>query len=174
MRRAFLSVIAALALTLVAVGSAFAVGITNPLPISSDSFQEGSATDCTFTDEIHGGTVTVGEDQVLWHFVINQSTTNNQTLSATFTTAGVKSGTLYKVVDSYVLHYYIITGDPDTLTAASSSGDGMLQLSHVCHHVPPPIIPESPIAVLLVLTGGLTAAWYVSRKLRSSVAPTPA
>ncbi len=83
----------------------------------------------------------------------------------------------YKVLDSFVLHYYIITDDPDTLLSASTSGgaDGSnLQLSHVCHDTPPPVVPESPFAVLLVLTGGLTAAWFVSRKMRSSVAPTAA
>ena len=34
---------------------------------------------------------------------------------------------------------------------------------------PPQDVPEAPLSVLLVLTGGVTTAWYVSRKLRQSV-----
>ena len=171
MTRRLAALLAALSLTLVAVAPAFAAELTNETPISSDSFEEGTAGDCTFTDEINGGTVSAGEGEVLWHFVLNQSPTDTQTLTANFVNAGTQPGVLYKVEDHYVLHFYIITDDPDTLNSASTSGAGNLQLSHVCHGTPPPVIPESPFAVLLVLTGGLTAAWYVSRKMRSSVAP---
>jgi hypothetical protein len=34
---------------------------------------------------------------------------------------------------------------------------------------PPPVVPEAPLTILLLGTGGLTAVWYVSRKLRQSV-----
>jgi hypothetical protein len=34
---------------------------------------------------------------------------------------------------------------------------------------PPPVVPEAPLTVLLLLTGGVTTMWYVSRKLRQSV-----
>jgi hypothetical protein len=37
----------------------------------------------------------------------------------------------------------------------------------------PPIIPEAPFSVLLVLTGGLGAAWFISRRMRPSL-PTAA
>ena len=174
----FISVIAALVLTVLAAVPALAVPLTNPIPtggISSTGFQEGSASSCTFRTDA-GQTITVGEGEVLWHFVLNQSDTNNQTLTATFQNEGTVAGvTPYKVIDAFVLHYYIITDDPDSLLSASTSGSvGNLQLSHVCHHVPPPIIPESPVPALLVVTGGLLAVWLVSRKLGSSATQTAA
>ena len=171
-----ISILAALLLTVLAAMPALAVPLGNATPISSSTFEEGAAGDCTFVDERTGETITVGEGEVLWHFVLNQSETDDQTLTATFQNAGTVSGvTPYKVVDEYVLHYYIVTDDPDTLLSASTSGStGNLRLSHVCHHVPPPIIPESPVPALLVLTGGLLAAWLISRNLKSSASPTAA
>ena len=174
-----ISILAALVLTLVVALPALAVGLTNPIPptgISSTGFEEGSAGDCTFVDERTNETITVGEGEVLWHFVLTQSATDDQTLTATFANEGTVAGvTPYKVVDAFVLHYYIITDDPDSLLSASTSGTtGMLQLSHVCHFVPPPIIPEVPVPALLVVSGGLLAAWVVTRNVRRSSTPTAA
>lgn len=36
-----------------------------------------------------------------------------------------------------------------------------------------PLVPEAPLTVLLLLTGGLGAAWFISRRMRSSL-PTAA
>ena len=54
---------------------------------------------------------------MLWHFVLNQSPNETQTLSGEFDTYGAFGPIApYKVLDTFVLHYYFITGDPDTLT----------------------------------------------------------
>jgi hypothetical protein len=39
---------------------------------------------------------------------------------------------------------------------------------------PPPVVPEAPLTVLLLGTGGLTSVWYVSRKLRQRASLTAA
>ena len=39
---------------------------------------------------------------------------------------------------------------------------------------PPPVVPEAPLTILLLGTGGLTSLWYVSRKLRQSAPLTAA
>jgi hypothetical protein len=55
---------------------------------------------------------------------------------------------------------------------AADSGGGLARVS-----VKPPtdfIIPESPVAILIVLTGGLAAAWFVRRQMRRSAAPAAA
>jgi hypothetical protein len=153
---------AALGLTLLLALPALAVDITNPLPISSDdaAFQ-GSDADCA------GLNLQAG--QVDWHFVLNQSATNNQTLTATFQNAGTITVSPDKVVDSYVLHYDIITG-ADTLLSASTSGNtGMLQLSHICGG-PPPEVPEAPASILLLVSAGFAGLAFVGWRTRRSSA----
>jgi hypothetical protein len=39
---------------------------------------------------------------------------------------------------------------------------------------PPVIIPEAPLAILLVLTSGLLVVWFVSRRMRSASVPAAA
>jgi hypothetical protein len=159
MVRRLAAAVAALGLTLLLAAPALAVDITNPLPITSDAAAfQGSDTDCAGLNLQPG--------QVDWHFVLNQSATNDQTLTATFQTAGTVTVSPDKVVDTYVLHYDIITGT-DTLLSASTSGDtGNLQLSHICNGGPPPDVPEAPASVLLLLTAGLLGAGFVGWRMR--------
>jgi hypothetical protein len=160
--RRLAALVAALAMTLLISVPALAVDITNPVPISSDAagFQ-GTAGECAEFN--------VQPGQVVWHFILNQSSTYDQTLTATFQTAGTITVSPYKVLDSYVLHYKITTGSPDTLLSASTSGTtGNLQLSHICNGGPPPEIPEAPASVLLILTSGLAALGFVGLRMRRS------
>jgi hypothetical protein len=161
--RRLAALMAALALSLSLAAPAWAVDIHQTLPINSDTASlQGSATDCAEFN--------VQPGQVVWHFVLNQSATNNQTLTTTFATFGTTTVSAYKVVDTYVLHYKVTTGSPDTLTAASTSGTtGQLQLSHICNGGPPPVIPEAPASVLLLLTG-LSGLAFMGWRMRRSQA----
>jgi hypothetical protein len=153
--------LAASALMLMLAGPAFAVEITNPLPISSASFGVNTDGNC------HG---TPTQDQLDWHFVLNQSATDDQTLTVTFQSAGTITVSPDQVVDSFVLHYDVYTNGADTLIAASTSGDtGNLQLSDICGN-PPPVIPEAPASALLVLTSGLAALGFVAWRMRRNAA----
>jgi hypothetical protein len=151
-----------MALTLLFVGPALAVGITNALPIDSDGSPQGTAEDCAEFN--------VQPGQVVWHFVAH-TTDPNETLTATFTNAGTfPNVTPYKTVDHYELHFAITTGSPDTLTDASTTGDGNLQLSHICDGGPGGDVPEAPASVLLLLTAGLAGLAYVGWRMRTSTA----
>ena len=149
-----------------------AADLTNETPISSNDAgdveeYEGTAEQCA---DLPDGVAPAGPGEVLWHFIVNQSSTDDQTVTATFTTAGILTQGPDKVVDSFVLHYYFRTGSPDTLLSATSSGDGMLLLSHFCNGGPPPEIPEAPASILLVVTGALAAAGFVAWQMRRSAA----
>ncbi len=161
MTRRLAATLAAFGLTLMLAAPAFAVDLNagQTLPISWDAAAyQGSDTDCA------GLNLQAG--QVDWHFVLNQSATNDQTLTTTFQTAGTSTVSADKVVDTYVLHYDIVTG-MDTLLSASTSGDtGTLQLSHICNGGPPPEIPEAPFSALLVLTAGLMGLGFVGWRMR--------
>jgi hypothetical protein len=160
--RRLATLVAALSLALLMAVPAFAVDISNQMPVSSDAAgYQGTAEDCAEFN--------VQPGQVVWHFILNQSATDNQTLTATFQTAGTITVSPYKVLDTYVLHYAITTGSPDTLLSASTSGTtGNLVLSHICNGGPPPEIPEAPASVLLVLTSGLAALGFVGWRMRRS------
>jgi hypothetical protein len=140
---------------------ALAVDIHQTLPITSDAAAfQGTADECT--------SLNLQPGQVDWHFVLNQSATNDQTLTATFSTFGSTTVSPDKVVDTYVLHYDIVTG-PDTLVSASTSGTtGQLQLSNICNGGPPPDVPEAPLSILLLVTAGLFGLGFVGWKMRRS------
>jgi hypothetical protein len=151
------SALAAFGLTLLLVGPALAVEINQQLPISSGAFGVDTTGNC------HG---TPTQDQLDWHFVLNQSATDDQTLTVTFQNAGTITVSPDQVVDTFVLHYDVYTNGADTLLAASTSGDtGILVLSDICGN-PPPEIAESPFSALLVLTSGLAALGFVAWKMR--------
>jgi hypothetical protein len=160
--RRFATLVTALAIALLMAVPALAVEISTTLPVSSDAAEfQGTAGECAEFN--------VQPGQVVWHFILNQSATDNQTLTATFQTAGTITVSPYKVLDTYVLHYQITTGSPDTLLSASTSGTtGNLVLSHICNGGPPPEIPEAPASVLLVLTSGLAALGFVGWRMRRS------
>jgi hypothetical protein len=146
---------------LMLAGPAFAVEIHQTLPISSATFGVNTDGNC------HG---TPTQDQLDWHFVLNQSATNNQTLTVTFQNAGIITVAPDQVVDFYVLHYDVYTTGADTLLAASTSGDtGILVLSDICGN-PPPVIPEAPFSALLVLSAGFVALGFVAWRMRQSAA----
>jgi hypothetical protein len=151
------SALAAFGLTLLLVGPALAVEINQKLPIASGDFGVDTTGDC------HG---TPTQDQLDWHFVLNQSATDDQTLTVTFADAGTITVSPNQIEDTFVLHYDVYTDGADTLLSASTSGDtGMLLLSDICGN-PPPEIPEAPFSALLVLTSGLAALGFVAWKLR--------
>ena len=158
-KRRLAAAVAALGLALVLVAPALAVEIHQDLPITSAGFGVNTDGDC------HG---TPSQDQLDWHFVLNQSATDDQTLTVTFQNAGTITVSPDQVVDNFVLHYDVYTTGADTLLSASTSGDtGMLQLSDICGN-PPPVIPEAPASALLLLTGGLFALGFVGWRMRRS------
>lgn len=153
--------LAALGLMLMLAGPALAVEINQTLPISSQTFGVDTSGSC------HG---TPTQDQLDWHFVLNQSATDNQTLTVTFQNAGTFTVSSDQVVDSFVLHYDVYTTGDDTLVSASTSGDtGILVLSDICGN-PPPVIPEAPFSALLILTAGLGSLGFVAWRMRRSAA----
>jgi hypothetical protein len=153
--------LAASALMLILAGPALAVEINQTLPISSANFGVDTSGNC------HG---TPTQDQLDWHFVLNQSATDDQTLTVTFQNAGTITVSPDQVVDSFVLHYDVYTNGADTLLAASTSGDtGILVLSDICGN-PPPVIPEAPASALLVLTSGLAALGFLAWRMRRKAA----
>lgn len=94
--------------------------IHQTLPIAADSFQQED--DC--------GSITEG---TAWHFILTGAASPaGSTLTATFEDAGTTSAAVARVTGD-AAHYYLATADGDVLTAASvDTGDGQLQLSHVC------------------------------------------
>jgi hypothetical protein len=155
------SALAAFGLTLMLVGPALAVEINQTLPIDSGTFGVDTSGNC------HG---TPTQDQLDWHFVLNQSDTDDQTLTVTFQSAGTITVSPDQVVDNFVLHYDVYTTGDDTLLSASTSGDtGLLVLSDICGN-PPPVIPEAPASALLVLTAGLAALGFAAWRMRQNAA----
>jgi hypothetical protein len=108
---------------LMQVGPALAVEISQTLPISSQDFG-------VHRGNCHG---TPTQDQLDWHFVLNQSSTNGQTLTVTFQNAGTVTVSSDEVTGTYTLHYDIYTAGHDVLLSASTSGDtGTLTLKDIC------------------------------------------
>jgi hypothetical protein len=93
-----------------------------------------------------------------------------------FTIPGVSGDPDFAVMYSLTLsgtHDY--TGDNSILNRIEEQNDGHANSPSVGPPGgPPPVVPEAPLSVLLLATGGLTAVWYVSRKLRQSVSLTAA
>lgn len=153
------AILAAFGLTLMLAAPALAVDINQTLPISSDTFGVDTSGNC------HG---TPTDGQFDWHFVLNQSDTNNQTLTVTFSSGYTTTVSPDQVVDSYTLHYDVYTSGSDTLTSAFTSGpSGMLVLSAICTN-PTPVVPEAPASALLVLTAGFFGLGFVAWRMRQS------
>jgi hypothetical protein len=97
--------------------------------------QVGSSSD-TFTNECSSDeTNQLGTGEVLWHFVLVQTTAlNSGELRASFTNAGVTTpDVVYSKYVGGVVHWNVITPGSDTLLAASTTASGaILNLSHVC------------------------------------------
>jgi hypothetical protein len=98
--------------------------INQPLPISSQDFG-------VQTGDCHG---TPTQDQLDWHFVLNQSDTGDQTLTVTFQNSGTITVSPDQVA-GHTLHYDVYTNGDDTIQAASVSGTGILVLGDICRAV---------------------------------------
>ena len=157
MVRRLAALFAAMSLSLLLVSPALAnVPLHQELPIDwNDAGSQGSEDECA------GVVLEPGE--VLWHFVLVQSVTNDETLTATFADEEfnvtnmppTKIAPDTDMADHWVLHWDIVTTQT-TLTGAFASGDpGILNLSHICPGSPPPEIPEAPASVLLLGTAGI-------------------
>jgi hypothetical protein len=81
-------------------------------------------------------------------------------------------------VGDYVVDYSLVlagfnagnfTNDNSILNRIEEQNDGHANSPSVPPPQGPPNVPEAPLSVLLVLTGGLGAAWFVSRKMRPSL-----
>ena len=61
------------------------------------------------------------------------------------------------------------TGDNSILNRTEELNDGHTNSPSVAPPQGTPPVPEAPLTVLLVLTGGLGAAWFISRRMRPSM-----
>ena len=157
MVRRLAALFAAMSLSLLLVSPALAnVPLHQELPIDwNDAGSQGSEDECA------GVVLEPGE--VLWHFVLVQSDTNDETLTATFADEEfnvtnmppTKIAPDTDMADHWVLHWDIVTTQTTLETAFASGDSGILNLSHICPGSPPPEIPEAPASVLLVGTAGL-------------------
>jgi hypothetical protein len=97
--------------------------LSQTTPISSDDVNfQGSDTDCAGTA---AGTV-------VWHFVLTRTTASTALLEVTFANAGTATYPSDFKTGS-TLHWFVTTGSPDTLLAASTNATGKnLNLSHIC------------------------------------------
>jgi hypothetical protein len=122
--------VAVFGLMLMLAGPSLGVEITQPLPISSQDFGVDTSGNC------HG---IPAQHQLDWHFVLEQSATDDQTLTVTFQNAGVITVSPDEVTANFHLDYDVYTTGDDTLLAASTSGDtGILVLKDICSNPPPP------------------------------------
>jgi hypothetical protein len=133
------------------------------LPIAwNDVNFQGSETDCAGLN-LAPGTVD-------WHFVVHTDSSTG-TMSATFSDSAdnVTDMPPSKIVDTYELHWDIVTGEDSLLSASTSvtpSSDGF-NLSHICSN-PETVIPEAPASALLVLTAGITFLGFAGWRMRRS------
>jgi hypothetical protein len=111
------------------VGSASAAIVCNT---NLHQSQVGSSSE-TFTQECDGSE-NLQNGEVLWHFVLTQTTTGdlNSQLTACFQTAGCQTVSASKFVGG-VIHWNVITPGNDVLVSACTDAIGkLLNLSHVC------------------------------------------
>jgi hypothetical protein len=157
MVRRLAALFAAMSLSLLLVSPALAfMPLHQDTPIDwNDAGSQGDEEECA------GVVLEPGE--VLWHFVLAKSTTNDPTMTATFADASfnvtdmppTKIAPDSDMADHWVIHWDIITTQT-TLLSASTSGTGeQFNLSHICPGSPPPDIPEAPASVLLLGTAGI-------------------
>jgi hypothetical protein len=173
MVRRLVAMVAALALSLLMVAPAFA----DTLDVGPDGIDWNDAGKQGTEDECADVPITLEEGQVAWHFIVNQSSTNDATLTATFADATYNVTNMpptqvspdKDMAEHYTLHYYVYTNQT-TLLSASSTGDGNLQLSHICAGSPPPEIPEAPATVLLFGAGAIGLLGFFALRQRRGAA----
>lgn len=169
MIRRLAAVFAGVGLVLLMTAPAFAyTPLTTPLhqatPIAwNDVNYQGTEEECAGLNLQPG--------QVDWHFVVHTDSSTG-VMSADFdpgTADDVTEMPPTKVVDTYELHWDIITGE-DTLLAASTSvvpsADGF-NLSHICSN-PETQIPEAPASALLVISAGIALVGFLGWRMRRS------
>lgn len=167
MSRRLAAILAAFAFTVMLAAPVLANELHNGAGTNSEAIPadlQGSGDDCT---GVQAGTV-------LWHFVHTKTSSSDlpSTLTATFqnnTTLATFTDTVSGFVHgSSIVMYDITTTTNVTLISASDTivNDGLLNLSHVCNGGPPPITPEAPATVLLVLTAGLAGLGFLAWRLR--------
>ena len=106
-------------------GAALAVGTnlnqTTPIAWNAVAFQ-GDEEECADADLAPG--------EVLWHFVLVQTTAASGTLTATFDTGVVVQPSSFKTGST--LHFFITTGEATLLAASTDVSGKLLNLSHIC------------------------------------------
>jgi hypothetical protein len=163
--RRLAALIAALSMVLMISAPVYANDLHQTPPITADdpAFQG--------TDEECGG-LTLQPGQVLWHFIHTGTDSSDlpSTLTATFQDAGTITVSGYVNGSSVVMYDITTATGTDTLLSASDTivDDGLLNLSHICQGGPPPEIPEAPMSIMLLLTGGLAGLAFVGWRMRRS------
>jgi ABC-type glycerol-3-phosphate transport system substrate-binding protein len=167
--RRLAALIAAASMVLMISAPVYANDLHQTPPITADdpAFQ-GDDTDC--------GGLTLAPGEVLWHFVHTgtDGTDLPSTLTATFQDAGTITVNGYSNGNgsAEVMYDITTTTGTDTLLSASDTiVDGnLLNLSHICQGGPPPDVPEAPMSILLLITGGLAGLAFVGWRMRRSSA----
>ena len=135
---------------------------TPPISSTDPAFQ-GDTTECAGLNLAAG--------QVLWHFVLVQTTAPlaGSQLHATFTTAGSRTVDAAKKSGS-VLHFNVITG-ADTLTGAHTNAIGkLLNLSHICQG--PPLTTTSTTSTTTSTSTTSTTSTTTSTSTTSTTSTT--
>jgi len=165
--RRLAALIAAMSMVLMVSAPVFANDLHQTPPISADdpAFQ-GTDADCSGLNLQSG--------QVAWHFVHTMTSSADlpSTLTATFQDAGTITVDGFINGDGIVMYDITTVTGTDTLLSASDTivNDGLLNLSHICQGGPPPEVPEAPMSILLLLTGGLAGLAFVGWRMRRSSA----
>ncbi len=169
MFRRLAALMAALALMLMVAAPAYANTVHQSNVSSEDADFQGSEGECAGLNLQPG--------QVLWHFVHVGTDSGDlpSTLTATFSISGTVTVQGYTNNDSSPVMYNIITSmgaetfisGSDTITTTEEPpSPEYLNLSHICNGGPPPVIPEAPASVLLMITAGLAGLAFVGWRMR--------
>jgi hypothetical protein len=176
LKRRIAALLAALALTAVAVSPALATTLNpdhqNTTAAEFLAAHPETADDCEGTPPPEG--------MVLWHFILNGAP-SGETVTLTANFLDGDGNPVAPITDvgeeadaSGTYHFEITTPDDYTLVNASTDVDGnQLNLSHVCFGEPPVIIPEAPASALLVLSAALIGLYFI-RRMSMKGSPTAA
>ena len=170
MVRKFAAMFAALGLSVLLVSPALAfMNLHQTPPIDwNDADSQGDAEECADANLEPG--------QVLWHFILSKSDSNDPTMSATFADASfnvtnmppTKFSPDNDTADHWTVHWDIITTQTTLLSASTSGTGNEFNLSHICAGPPPPDIPEAPASALLLLTGAVALIGFFRLRQRRS------
>lgn len=168
MFRRIAAILAVLSMMLLVAAPAMAQSLSQETPIAwNDADFQGTEEECA--------DVVLDPGEVYWHFIhtMTSSTDLPSSLTVTFSDGSTQTVNGYVNGNSIVMYDVYTTGELDLVSAVDTIGTdanpiGLLNLSNICSGGPPPVIPEAPASVLLVVTAALAAAGFVVWQMRRS------